>query len=125
MSVGGVPLIAHALEHARACGCDEAVIVVGYDGARVQAAIEAMHVPLRIRFLQSPDHTAPNGVSLLAAEPAAAPAFYLQMVDHLFAEPALAQLTMSPLARHDAGRVLVDSLADIDLARLDALVRRA
>src|SRR5215218_2868023 len=71
--VGGVPLIAHALEHARASGCDEAVIVIGYEGARVRAAIEAMQPALRVRFLESQDHTAPNGVSLLAAEPAAAP----------------------------------------------------
>jgi 1L-myo-inositol 1-phosphate cytidylyltransferase len=107
--VGGVPLIAHALEHARASGCDEAVIVIGYKGARVQAAIEAMRPPLRIRFLESQDHTAPNGVSLLAAEQAAAHAIFLQMVDHVFARPALAQLVATPLMEEDAGRVLVDS----------------
>ena len=40
MTVAGVPLLAHALEHARRSGCDEAVIVVGYEGARVRSAIE-------------------------------------------------------------------------------------
>jgi choline kinase len=107
-TVGGIPLIGHALEHARISGCDEAVIVVGYEAERVRDAVEQMCPALRIRFLQSPDYTAPNGVSLLAAEPATAPAFYLQMVDHLFAEPALPQLMARPLSHSDGGRVLID-----------------
>jgi choline kinase len=118
MTVAGVPLIVHALEHAHSSGCDEAVIVIGYEGARVQEAIEALPVGMRIRFVQSPDHTAPNGVSLLAAEPLAAPTFYLQMVDHLFGEPLLDRLNAAPLVNGEAGRVLVDShpSSDIDLA---------
>src|SRR3954470_23327059 len=39
MTVAGVPLIVHALEHASASGCDDSVIVVGYEGARVREAI--------------------------------------------------------------------------------------
>ena len=117
MAVGGIPLVGHALAHAHASGCDEAVIVIGYEGDRVREAIDAMRSPLRIRFVQSPDHTAPNGVSLLAAEPAAAPAFYLQMVDHLFAEPSLPCLIARPLATDEVGRVLVDHApSEIDLA---------
>lgn len=118
MEVAGRPLVAHALEHARASGCDEAVVVVGFDGTRVRAAIEAMHTPVRVRFLENPEFTSPNGVSLLAAEPAAAPAFYLQMVDHLFLEPSLRRLAQCTLGADEAGRVLVDSApsSDIDLA---------
>ena len=117
MTVCGVPLIAHALSHAVAAGCDEALVVLGYEAPRVQAAIDAMASPLRMRFVHSPDHTAPNGVSLLAAESGANRIFYLQMVDHLFSRPVLAQLALQPLAPHEAGRVLVDSSpsADIDL----------
>jgi choline kinase len=120
MTVGGVPLVTHALEHARASGCEEAVIVIGYEGPRVRAAIEAMHLPLRVRFLENLDYTAPNGVSLLAAEKAAAPAFYLQMVDHLFAEPVLRQLAATPLNGREAGRVLVDSLPSPEIDLEDA-----
>ena len=109
MTVAGVPLIVHALEHACASGCDQAVIVVGYEGARVRETIAAMRAPLRLTFLENPDYTAPNGVSLLASEHAAAPTFYLQMVDHLFSDPALQRLSLSPLASREAGRVLVDS----------------
>ena len=118
MPVAGVPLVAHALEHARASGCKEAVIVIGYAGEQVRAAVEAMRSPLRITFLDNPDFSAPNGVSLLAAEPAASELFYLQMVDHLFMEPILNRLAAVPLARGEAGRVLVDSSPspDIDLA---------
>jgi choline kinase len=108
MAVAGAPLIAHALSHAKASGCHEAVIVIGYEGARVKAAVEAMGSGLQLRFVESADHTAPNGVSLLAAEALAAPAFFLQMVDHLFAATALSRLTATPLGADEGGRVLVD-----------------
>lgn len=117
MTVAGVPLVAHALEHARLSGCTEAVIVVGYEGARVRAAIESLHTPLRLAFIDNPDYASPNGVSLLAAEPAADAAFYLQMVDHLFPEPTLSLLSATPFEPGEVGRVLVDSTpsAEIDL----------
>ena len=117
MTVADVPLVAHALEHARRSGCDEAVIVVGYEGARVRSAIEQLRTPLRLTFVENLDYAAPNGVSLLAAEQAAAPVFFLQMVDHLFPEPALSLLAAAPLAADEVGRVLVDSAPspDIDL----------
>lgn len=117
MTVAGLPLIAHALEHARVSGCREALVVIGYEGAKVQAAVEAMRSPLHIRFLVNAAFTEPNGVSLLTAEPAAAETFYLQMVDHLFLEPTLPLLAAEPLMSDEVGRVLVDSTpsADIDL----------
>jgi choline kinase len=119
MTVAGVPLIAHALAHAAASGCREAVIVIGHAGALVRAAVEAMGSRLQIHFVETPDPSQPNGVSLLAAEPLARPTFYLQMVDHLFTGTALARLTMQPLDRSEAGRVLVDR-APINLDLEDA-----
>jgi choline kinase len=116
VTVAGVPLIAHALEHARASGCKEAVVVIGFDGDRVRAAVERMALPLYVRFITCPDHSAPNGVSLLAAEALAAPLFYLQMVDHLFGDVALPKLIATPM-NGEAGRVLVDRApVDLDLA---------
>jgi choline kinase len=116
VTVGGVPLVAHALAHARASGCTEAVVVIGFDGDRVRAAVERMAPDLYVRFTTSPDHAAPNGVSLLAAEPFAAPMFFLQMVDHLFGEVALPKLLATPM-NGEAGRVLVDRApADVDVA---------
>jgi choline kinase len=125
MTVGGIPLVAHALLHARASGCEEAIIVIGHQGARVRAAVEALEPQLRIRFVENTDAAAPNGVSLLQAEPFARPLFFLQMVDHLFGDVTLPRLVGSPLASDEAGRVLVDR-APHDLNLNDATkVRRA
>src|SRR4051794_30508931 len=116
VTVAGVPLIAHALAHARASGCTEAVVVIGFDGDRVREAVERMAPDLYVRFIANPDHSAPNGVSLLAAEPLADALFFVQMVDHLFGDTALPRLVSTPM-NGDAGRVLVDRApADLDLA---------
>jgi choline kinase len=125
MEVGGAPLIAHALAHAEASGCGEAVVVVGYQGARVRAAVEGLRTPLRIRFVETPDPTAPNGHSLLAAEPLAAARFFLQMVDHVYSQAVLPLLDDGPVPEVEAGRLLVDrapdglDLGDATKVRLD------
>lgn len=108
LKVGGVPLIAHALRHAAASGCSEATVVIGFEGARVKAAVEGIGSALRIRFVETTDAFAPNGHSLLVAEPLAAPTFFLQMVDHMFAQPVLPKLTIAPWRDGEGGRVLVD-----------------
>jgi len=117
MLVGGVPLIAHALEHARASGCLQAVIVIGHEGDKVQAAVERMPHELEVRFVETPDISAPNGLSLLAAEGFASEHFYVQMVDPVFAGIALPRLSASPLESGEVARVLVDRSPadDIDL----------
>ncbi len=116
MTVGGVPLIAHVLAHAASSGCRAAVVVVGHERARVKAAVEALGAPLTITFVETPDPSAPNGLSLLAAEPVAQACFYVQMVDHLFGAGVLSELTRVPLAAGEAGRVLVDRAPrDLDL----------
>ncbi len=125
LQVGDLPLIGHTLEHARASGCTDAVVVVGHEGPRVRRAVEGLAAGLRIHFVENNDAASPNGVSLLAAEPAAASVFYLQMVDHIFAACALPRLTAMPLAAGEAGRVLVDrapknlDLNDATRVRLD------
>lgn len=116
LTVGGVPLLAHALAHARASGCVEAIVVIGYEGSRVKAAAESMSSGLEIRFVETPDSSAPNGVSLLAAESVAAPRFFLQMVDHVFGGVALPKLVRSPFESDAGGRVLIDRApGEIDL----------
>ncbi len=108
LTVGGVPLIEHALTHARESGCLEAIVVVGHEGRQVKSAVEALRSTLQVRFVSVPDASQPNGVSLLAAEPLAARQFFLQMVDHVFTTAALPRLVLSPLGPDEAGRVLVD-----------------
>ena len=116
LAVSGAPLVAHALAHAQASGCTEAVVVVGHEGGRVRRAVEAIGSPLAIRFVETPDPAAPNGHSLLAAAPLADPRFFLQMVDHLFCDVVLPRLAVAPFAPAESGRVLVDRApAGIDL----------
>src|ERR1019366_4430221 len=86
ITVAGLPLIAHALAHAAASGCDDAIIVIGNEGRRVRAAVEALVATaamagrIAVRFVENPDPTTPNGHSLLIAEPCAHDRFFLQMV---------------------------------------------
>src|ERR671937_127342 len=54
LTVAGLPLVAHALDHAASSGCDEAVVVIGHEGDRVRAAVEAMHSSLAVRFVVNP-----------------------------------------------------------------------
>ena len=120
VSVASAPLIRHALEHARASGCHDAIVVIGHEGARVRAAIEAMATGLTVRFASVSDASEPNGVSLLAAQGLAAPRFFVQMVDHVFSTPTLLKLVDRPFSPGEVGRVLVDCLPGPDLDLEDA-----
>ena len=126
MSVGGIPLVRYALAQAEASGCSEAVIVIGHEGSRVREAVESIGTPMTIRFVENPNPAEPNGHSLLVAEAAAAPDFFLQMVDHLFAAPVLTQLVSRPMRDGEVARLLVDrapiglDLSDATKVRLEA-----
>lgn len=120
MPVGAQPLIVHALRHAEASGCRDVVVVIGYEGARVQAAVRAWGTSLRIQFATTPDHTAPNGHSLLAAAPFTRPRFFLQMVDHVFGHPVLPLLDNGPAVEGEVARLLVDPAPDDSIDLPDA-----
>jgi len=108
IEVAGRPLIAHALEHAFASGCARAVIVIGHEGDRVREAVESLSHGVAITFVENRETEAPNGLSLLKAEPAVEDCFFLQMVDHVFGGVALPALTTVPFRDGEVGRVLVD-----------------
>lgn len=120
LEVAGQPLIAHALAHAEASGCRDAIVVIGYEGARVQAAVEARRSAMTIRFVVTPDPTAPNGHSLLAAAPFVRSHCYLQMVDHVFSQPVLARLDAGVAEAGEAVRLLIDPRPDPSLDLEDA-----
>lgn len=86
VAIGGRPLIAHVLTRLAAAGATEALLVLGYGGDAVRAALG--DPPLPLRFIDNPDWAAPNGVSLRAAGPWLAERALLTMADHLV-EPAL------------------------------------
>jgi choline kinase len=108
IEVAGRPLIAHALEHALASGCSRAVIVIGHEGERVRGVVDSLSHRLAITFVENRETEAPNGVSLLKAEPAVDDCFFLQMVDHVFGGVALRALTESAFGDGEVGRVLID-----------------
>lgn len=85
--LGGRPLLLHLLDRLALAGISEAVIVVGYEGDAVRAALAGPQ-PCRVTIVRNPDWTAPNGVSLRAAAPHLADRALLVMADHLVA-PAL------------------------------------
>lgn len=120
LEIGGQPLIAHALAHAEASGCRDAIVVIGHEGGKVRSAVEALGSRLTIRFVTTPDPTAPNGHSLLAAAPFAHEFCYLQMVDHVFSQPVLPRLDMGDAAADEAVRLLIDPLPDASLDLDDA-----
>lgn len=86
--VAGRPLVVHVIERLAAAGAQEVIVVVGYEGARVQEALSAFSLPCRVTFAVNADWQAPNGVSLLAAAPLLRGAALLTMSDHLV-DPAL------------------------------------
>jgi 1L-myo-inositol 1-phosphate cytidylyltransferase len=108
IEVAGLPLIGHAIAHAEASGCHEAIVVVGYQGTRVRAAAASVATTLTLRFIEAPDPSAPNGHSLAAVEGHTASRFYLQMVDHVFDHVVLPLLDGARLEGQDVGRLLVD-----------------
>jgi len=55
IDVAGKPLVAHALDQALAAGCAQAVIVIGHEGERVRDAVERLHSPLAITFVENRD----------------------------------------------------------------------
>lgn len=120
MEVAGQPLIAHALAHAEASGCRDAIVVIGYEGARVRAAVEARRSAMTIRFVVTPDPTAPNGHSLLAAAPLAGARCFLLMVDHVFSQPVLRRLDDGEPVPDEAVRLLIDRTPDASLDLVDA-----
>lgn len=107
LEVGGIPLIEHAIAHAEASGCREAIIVTGHQGERVRESVRRIRTAMRVRFVENADPSSPNGDSLITAEPVAEPRFFLQMVDHLFGAPVLPTLAAG-LGEDEAGRLLVD-----------------
>jgi 1L-myo-inositol 1-phosphate cytidylyltransferase len=84
MRVGGVPLAIRAVRGLHQAGCDEAVIVLGYESGRIQSTLEREYsgdIPLR--FVINERYDLQNGVSVLAAEPWIRDQFVLVMADHL------------------------------------------
>ncbi len=95
--LAGRPLILHTLDRLREGGATSAVVVLGYEGAQVRAAlVDAATMPLTL--IDNRGWEQPNGVSLLAAASHLDDTALLCMADHLVA-PGL----YAAMIAHDLG----------------------
>jgi choline kinase len=106
--VAGRTLLDHALAQAVAAGVEEAIVVTGNAGELIRRHLAMVEVPIRVTVAHNPRYNEPNGVSLLCAEPYVSGAFYLQMADHVFAQPVLRLLDRADTPLSDCARLLVD-----------------
>ncbi|HXK33850.1 MAG TPA: sugar phosphate nucleotidyltransferase [Dehalococcoidia bacterium] len=89
IEVNGKPIIGHVLDALSASDVRDAVIVLGYRGEQVRAALEATHARgMRLRFVENESFMLGNARSIWAARAAVDGPFLLMMSDHLV-EPAM------------------------------------
>lgn len=120
-TVGGLPLLEHALNGLAEAGVARAIVVLGYGAEQIEAHLAAYDAPLEVRTVRS-DYRHPNGVSVLAAEPlVAGKETLLAMCDHLVA-PELYRRMMQAGAGQGA-RLGVDRRIDNDWVDLDDVTR--
>jgi choline kinase len=97
--VAGVPLIGRILRTLASEGIREAVVVVGYEGDRIQAALadEALHAGVTVHFVENALWERSNGLSLLAAREFLDRECLLTMADHLVAPALLRRLVRAEI----------------------------
>ncbi len=97
--IAGVPLIGRILRTLASEGIREAVVVVGYEGDRIQAALtdEALHAGVTVHFVQNDRWERSNGLSLLAAREWLDRECLLTMADHLVAPALLRRLVRAEI----------------------------
>lgn len=93
--VCGVPLLKRTVLTLGRGGIREAVVVVGFARKLVESVLVADEdiaaLGIALRFIENPDYTLGNGVSVLAAEGQIADGFVLSMADHVY-DQALVEL---------------------------------
>ena len=123
--VGGVPLIERVIGQGRRAGIDGFVVVSGYRGVELRAALDALarRDGVRIDHVDNEEWQRANGVSLLAARAELdEQPFLLAMCDHLL-DPEILRLLMAPPLRPDAVTLAVDRDLGNPLVNLDDVTR--
>lgn len=123
----GRPLLAYTLDGLAAAGVREVVVVVGYRGEELAAALHTLlaeqRLPLTIEVVRNPRFTQPNAGSLAAARAAVGERpFLLLMADHLLSGAAIKRMIAAPHALAvgvDRGALPAARLADATKVRLD------
>ena len=97
LELGGKPVLAHVLDHARAASLDEVILVLGHEAEHIRAAVAA-HLD-GVRVLVNPDHAAGQSTSMRAGIAALASS----------ADAAVFLLGDQPEVGTDVIRTLVDT----------------
>lgn len=96
VTVGGEPLLAHALRFAARLAPERIVVVGGYGFAEVAAALERHGAGLPVTLVENTRFREGNLLSLMAARPLLDGDFLLSNVDHVF-RPAIAEIARAPV----------------------------
>ena len=97
--VGGVGLLKRAILSAKVAGIGRFVVVVGYRGEEIQAAIDSdPQIDVPVTWVYNPEWERANGVSVLKAREAVDGPFVLMMSDHLFEPVILSRLRQVPVS---------------------------
>ena len=111
--LGGRPMLSHVLDGLAAAGVRDAVVVVGYRGGQVRAALAGRPPGVTLRFVENERYELGNARSLWAARDAVTGPFVLAMADHVV-EP---EITRSLVDRADGRCRLAVDRADPGDAR--------
>jgi choline kinase len=125
LPVGDRPILERALEHQVALGIEEAVIVTGWLGEQIRAAVASWKLPLAVSFVDNVDYASTNNeYSLwLAAPRVAGEAFVMHDGDIVFDRAVLAAVVRSSHDSALAMRRAHDLAAEEMKARVDAAGR--
>ena len=133
LPIGGRPIITHVLDALRDACVKDVVVVLGYRGEQIRAAIEMLHpCGMRITYMENDAIELGNARSLWAARDAIRGSFLLLMADH-YVEAALVRavsdradgrcrlgidrLPADDPRAHDATRALVKDGRVLDLGK--------
>jgi 1L-myo-inositol 1-phosphate cytidylyltransferase len=123
LPVRGIPLIERVIGNARRAGIDEFLVVSGYRGDELRAALDgfAAREGVALRHVVNGEWQRANGVSVMAARPfLEGDTFLLAMCDHI-ADPAILRALVAQAGAPDRVTLAVDfAIADPINDPLDA-----
>ena len=102
ISVGGEPLLVHAVRFARAAGASGIIVVGGYGFDLVAAEVAQRELP--VTLIENPAFRDGNLVSLQAARALVVDEFLLMNVDHIYRAPIAALASARRHRRHRVHR---------------------
>lgn len=112
LEVGGKTLIGRVIASMERVGCRKIVIVTGFEGDTLRAAIERTYEGrAELRFVDNPDYRRANGLSVWAARSELTETFILSMSDHLMSR-AMVDCAASHQPLAGGATLLVDSKID-------------